>query len=72
MSVSPFDLPLRFISQALTLSRQNLCPDKPSVLLSKQCHHAKIVPAPGRTGDQGLPVMLEFILVLVQSKNEAN
>lgn len=72
MSASPFDLLLWFISQALTLSRQNLCPDKLPVLLAEQCHHAKTVPFPGCTGDQEPHVMLEFVLVLVQNRNEAN
>lgn len=51
---------------------QNLCPDKFSALLSKQCHHTKTMPSPGHTGDQGFSVMFEFVLMLVQSKNEAN
>lgn len=72
MSASRFDLLLWFISQALTLSRQNLCPDKLSVLPSKQHNHAKTVPSPGHTGDQGLSVVLEFVPVLVQNGNEAS
>lgn len=64
-----FDLLLWFISQAPILSRQKLFPNKPSALLSKQCRHVKIVPCPGCTGDQGLHAVLEFVLVLVQSRN---
>lgn len=67
-----FDLLLWFISQALILSRQNLCPDKLPAFLSKQRHHVEIVPSPRCTGDQGLHVVPEFILVLVQSRSEAN
>lgn len=65
MSASLFDLLLWFISQTLILSMQNLCPDKFSALLSKQCHHTKTVPSPGHTGDQGFSVMFEFVLMLV-------